>query len=467
MVLPRPIVPEYITVHLGRPDQAANNVTVPFPEYIKNVASSEIYPTWPEAAIRANIYAQLSYTLNRIYTEWYRSQGYDFDITNSTQFDHSYVYGRDIFENISNIVDEIFDSYIRRQGQVSPYISPYCDGVNTQCNGLSQWGTVELAEQGMSSIDILKYYYGDDIELVVNVPVVGGIESYPGYPLRRGDFNSNVTLIQTRLNRIAGNYPTIPKIYPVTGEFGVITESAVKKFQEIFNLPVDGIVGKGTWYRISYIYAVVRRLSEVESEGIQYGVESLQFPGELTLGETIRGVDILQYFLTVIAAFNPQIPTVEITGVYDQATANAVSAFQTYYGLPVTGTVDSVTWNTLYDEFIAITQVIPDTAGGFEIAPYGGTPLRQGSSGNQVYLMQEYLAAIADNYPEVSRPNITGIFDTETRNSVISFQRLLGIAQDGIVGPVTWDYIIDVFRSLLRLINPQIPQYPGYPLIVE
>ncbi len=157
MVLPRPIVPEYITVHLGRPDQSAKNVTVPFPEYIKNVASSEIYPTWPEAAIRANIYAQLSYTLNRIYTEWYRSQGYDFDITNSTQFDHSFVYGRDIFENISNIVDEIFDSYIRRQGQVSPYISPYCDGVYTQCNGLRQWGTVDLAEQGMSAIDILKY----------------------------------------------------------------------------------------------------------------------------------------------------------------------------------------------------------------------------------------------------------------------------------------------------------------------
>ena len=467
MVLPKPIVPEFITVHLGRPDDDAPNVTIPFPDYIKNVASSEIYPTWPESAIRANIYAQLSYTLNRIYTEWYRSQGYDFDITNSTQFDHSFIYGRDIFENISNIVDEIFDSYIRKQGQVSPYISPYCDGVRTQCDGLKQWGTVDLANQGMNSIEILQYYYGDDIELVTNVPVTGFAESYPGFVLQRGDFNPQVTLIQTRLNRIAGNYPTIPKIYPVNGEFGAITESAVKRFQEIFNLPVDGIVGKATWYRISYIYAVVRKLAEVESEGIQYGIESKQFPGVLALGETINGVNILQYFLTVISSFNPMIPAVEITGTFDQATENAVIAFQNQYGLPATGVVDKATWDAIYDEFIAMTQIIPETAGGFEIKPYGGVPLRQGSSGNDVYLMQEYLAAIADNYPEVSRPNITGIFDTETRNSVISFQRMLGITQDGIVGEVTWDYIIDVFTSLLRLINPNIPQYPGYPLNFE
>ncbi|MGI5824386.1 MAG: peptidoglycan-binding protein [Bacillota bacterium] len=464
MVLPRPIIPETITVHLGRPDSNAQNVTVPFIDYIKNVASSEIYPTWPESAIRANIYAQLSYTLNRIYTEWYRSQGYDFDITNSTQFDHSFIYGRDIFDNISNIVDEIFDSYIRRTGQVSPYISPYCDGVNTQCEGLSQWGTVALAEQGLNSFEILQHYYGDDIELVVDVPIAGDIESYPGTPLRRGDFNADVRLIQTRLNRIAGNYPNIPKIYPVSGEFDLITESAVRKFQEIFNLPVDGIVGKGTWYRISYIYSVVKKLAEVESEGIQYGLESLQFPDVLKEGDTIRGVDILQYFLMVNSLFNNFIPAPEITGIFDEATKNSVIAFQNYYGLPASGEVDAATWEKIYDVFIGNTQVIPDTVSGFEIAPYGGTPLRQGSSGDQVYLLQQYLTAIGEFYPQVSAPSQTGIFDSDTRNSVVSFQRMLGISPDGIVGQITWNYIIDVYRSLLRLINPQIPQYPGYPL---
>ena len=464
MVLPQPIVPEFITVHLGRPGDNANNVTVPFPDYIKNVASSEIYPTWPQSAIRANIYAQLSYTLNRIYTEWYRSQGYDFDITNSTQFDHSFNYGREIFSNISDIVDDIFDSYIRKAGQAAPFIAPYCDGVQTQCEGLSQWGTVSLAEQGLSSVEILEYYYGDDIEIVTNVPISGDVESYPGYPLRLGDFNSNVTLIQTRLNRIAGNYPTIPKIYPVNGEFGAITESAVRRFQEIFDLPVDGIVGKGTWYRLSYIYAVVRRLSELESEGIQYGVETLQFPGELKLGDTIRGVNILQYFLSVISLFNSQISQLEINGTFDQATENAVRSFQNFYGLPVNGVVDRATWDSIYDEFIAMTEVIPETAGGFEILPYGGIVLRQGSSGETVYVLQQYLAGISEYYPQVSRPNVTGIFDDSTRSSVESFQRLLGITPDGIVGEITWNYVIEIFRSLLRVINPQIPQYPGYPL---
>lgn len=466
MVLPQPIVPEFITVHLGRPNENANNVTVPFPDYIKNVASSEIYPTWPQSAITANIYAQLSYTLNRIYTEWYRSQGYNFDITNSTQFDHSFIYGRDIFSNISDIVDEIFDSYIRKKGQAAPFISPYCDGVQTQCEGLSQWGTVSLAEQGFNSVEILKYYYGNDIEIVTNVPISGNIESYPGYPLRLGDFNSNVTLIQTRLNRIAGNYPTIPKIYPVNGEFGAITESAVHRFQEVFDLNADGIVGKGTWYRLSYIYAVVRRLSELESEGIQYGVETLQYPGELKTGDNIAGVNILQYFLSVISLFNSQVPQPEITGIFDQATENSVSSFQRFYGLPVNGIVDKATWDRIYDEFISMSEVIPNTAGGFEILPYGGTVLRQGSTGDDVYLLQQYLAAISEYYPQVLKPNVTGIFDDSTRNSVESFQRLLGITPDGIVGKTTWDYIIEVFRSLLRLINPQIPQYPGYPLSI-
>ena len=197
-----PVIPENITVHLGRPTESARNVTVPFADYIKNVASSEIYPTWPENALRANILAQISFTLNRIYTEYYRSRGYDFDITNSTAFDQSFVYGRDIFENISQIVDEIFNEYVRRSGSVEPLFAVYCDGINVQCNGVSQWGSVELANQGLTPYEILQYYYGDGIELVTDVPVVGSITSYPGTPLRLGSNGDEVYFVQTRLNRI-------------------------------------------------------------------------------------------------------------------------------------------------------------------------------------------------------------------------------------------------------------------------
>ena len=198
-----PVIPETITVHLGTPSSSAENVTVSFADYIKNVASSEIYPTWPENAIRANIYAQISYALNRVYTEWYRARGYDFDITNSTAYDQSFVKGRNIFENISEIVDEIFNDYIRRQGFVEPLFATYCDGVEVSCDGLSQWGSVTLAEEGVIPYDILRNYYGDDIDLVFDAPVVNVIESYPGTPLRVGSSGDDVRRIQNQLNRIS------------------------------------------------------------------------------------------------------------------------------------------------------------------------------------------------------------------------------------------------------------------------
>ena len=231
-----PYIPEFITVHLGVPDSNAQNVTVSFPDYIKNVASSEIYPTWPESAIRANIYAQISFALNKIYTEFYRSQSYDFDITNVTAYDQSFVYGREVFENISQIVDEIFNSYISRRDTVIPLYAVYCDGINTTCDGLSQWGSVELANKGLGAYDILTNYYGDDIDLVTNVPVNSPQASLPPVLLSLGSVGNEVRTLQIRLNRISQNFPAIPKIYPIDGVFGEETERAVKKFQEIFNL---------------------------------------------------------------------------------------------------------------------------------------------------------------------------------------------------------------------------------------
>ena len=253
-LLNTPVIPEYITVHLGLPDQPAENVRVRFVDYIKNVASSEIYPNWPESAIRANILAQISYALNRVYTEYYRSKGYDFDITSTTQFDQKFIQNRDVFENISQIVDDIFNNYVIKRGTVQPYFTQYCNGTTSTCDGLSQWGTVDLAKRGMTPEEILREYYGDDIEIVMNAPVANVPQSYPGVPLRLGSVGENVRIIKRQLNRIADNYPAIPRIPDINGYFDKATEDAVRKFQSIFNLTVDGVIGKATWYKIKSIY---------------------------------------------------------------------------------------------------------------------------------------------------------------------------------------------------------------------
>ena len=343
-----PYIPRTITVHLGRPsDTGAENVTVPFPDYIKNVASSEIYPTWPDSALRANIYAQISFALNRYYTEWYRSRGYDFDITNSTQYDQAFVRGRDIFGNISDIVDDIFNSYVRRQGTIEPYFTEYCNGTTVTCPGLSQWGTVELANQGYTPYEILQSYYGDDIDIVQNAPVRTGTPSYPGYALQEGDAGNDVQRIQAQLNRISRNYPAIPKIYPVDGVFGKETTDAVREFQRIFGLTVDGVVGNATWYRIAFLYTSVKKLAELRSEGIALSDLPQQYEQVLREGDTGNNVRIIQYYLSVIAAFYDTVPDVAITGVFDEATKNAVIAFQNVFGLTPDGIVGRNTWRDI------------------------------------------------------------------------------------------------------------------------
>ncbi|MBQ3199917.1 MAG: peptidoglycan-binding protein [Firmicutes bacterium] len=465
MVLTAPYVPESIVVHLGYPDAPAANVTVSFLDYIKNVASSEVYPTWPEAALRANIYAQISFTLNRIFTEWYRSQGYDFDITNTTQYDHAFIYERNIFDTISLLVDEIFTTYIREIGQVAPFPAPYCDGRQTFCDGMLQWGTVDLANQGYNSIEILRYYYGDNIELVPNAPVMSYTPSYPGTPLDYGDFNNNVLIIQYQLNRIGQNYPAIPKIAPAVGDFNLVTLAAVRRFQSIFNLAVTGIVDEATWYEISYIYSVVKRLAELETEGVEYSSVSKILPTELSLGATGSGVELLQYFLSVIGLFNDTFPQVAQTGVYDAQTQQAVEALQQNNGLPVTGAVDKTTWDLIYDQFRGITFILPALLTTLPIVPFDGVLLSRGSTGERVELLQQYLNEIAETYPEVPTVAVEGVFGPQTQQAVQAFQRQFGLAADGVVGAQTWQMILDVYESTLRRVNPDVPQYPGYPLL--
>lgn len=360
-VVVTPSIPQYITVHLGPPDSNAENVTVSFPQYIKNVASSEIYPTWNESAIYANIYAQISYALNRVYTNFYRSRGYDFDITSSTTYDQKFIKGRTIFENINRIVDQIFTTYIRRIGRIEPLAAKYCNGTTVTCEGLSQWGSEYLARQGYNSIGILKYYYGDDIELVEDTPITDIQSLYPGYPLRRGDASDSVTIIQRELNTIGRNYPAIPRV-DVDGIFGESTERAVRTFQQIFGLTPDGVVGLATWNRLVTLYVGILRLAELDSVGVTIFGSSLDYPEALRLGDENDYVATLQYFLSILSEFYDTIPTVPITGYFGEVTRDAVIAFQREAGLVADGVVGRRTWDELYRAYdgVSNTVLIPD-----------------------------------------------------------------------------------------------------------
>ena len=348
-----PYIPQRITVHLGPPGVNAANVTVPFADYVKNVASSEIYPTWDESALRANILAIVSYALNRVYVEFYRSRGYDFDITNSTAYDQAFVNGRSYFENVSRLVDELFNDYLRRPGFVEPLAAKFCNGTTVTCEGLSQWGSQNLAQQGLTSDQILRNYYGN-IETVVNAPIRGITSSYPGTPLRVGSTGPEVVVVQVELNRIAQNYPAIPKIPEVDGIFGSRTEASVRAFQRIFGLTPDGIVGPGTWYELVRIYTAVTNLSELRSQGQQFYSISWEYPNSIYEGDTGDKVRHLQYMLSVLSAYIPQIPPLEVDGIFGTATRNAVLAAQRWFGLPQTGYVDAQTWDNIYDQFAGI-----------------------------------------------------------------------------------------------------------------
>lgn len=459
-----PIIPESITVHLGTPDSDAPNVTVPFIEYVANVASSEIYPTWPEEAIRANIYAQVSFALNRIYTEFYRSRGYDFDITNSTAFDQSFVNGRDLFENVQEIAGELFNSYLARQGNVEPLFAQYCDGVEVSCNGLSQWGSVELARQGLTPYEILQYYYGDNINIVSNAPVSGLTSSSPVRPLRLGSGGDEVRTLQLRLNRISDNYPSIPKIALPDGVFSFDTEAAVRRFQEIFGLTPDGIVGNATWYRIQFLYNAVKRLNELNSEGITLSEVTQQFPGATVLGDSGEAVTNIQYLLAYLAQFYSEIPPVSLDGLYGPATEAAVRAFQTLFELPVTGEVDLLTWDALYRTYQGFIQTVPFKYFEGRLYPYPGVPLRLGSESEVVRLLQEYINYISAFYPQIPSVTVTGYFGPRTQESVIAIQRMEGLTPNGTVGAATWNAISSLYSDLYLGNRLSEGQYPGYDI---
>lgn len=460
-----PRIPENIVIHLGAPDSDAQNVTEKFSDYIKNVASSEIYPTWPEAALRANVLAQISVALNRVYTEFYRSQGYDFDITSSIAHDQSYVYQRDIFSNVARIVDEIFDSYLKRRGAVEPLYAQFCDGVEVSCAGLSQWGSVELANRGLDYFEILRNYYGDDIELVTDVPVENIEGTAPPLDLGSGDTGNEVQSIQLRLNRISSNFPAIPKIYPADGFFGRSTEDAVRKFQEVFGLAADGIVGRATWYRIQYVYNAVKRLFELESEGLRISELPTAYPGVLSLGVSSPGVFTLQYYLAYIALFVPSVLEADVDGTFGEGTRNSVLSFQRTYMLEETGEVDLITWSRIestYRSFVAESQYEFDEG---LILPFPGRVLSEGVEGNDVRAVQEYLNYISNTYTSIPKVTPDGAFGPSTARQVAAFINEFGLPGDKErVTALVWNAIINVYDDLYVGNRVNEGQFPGYGL---
>lgn len=394
-IIVTPYIPTNITVHLGTPDSQAENVTVSFRDYIKNVACSEIYPTWRLSALRANILAQVSFALNRVYTEFYPSQGYNFNITASTAYDQKFINGRNTFDNISTLVDDLFTTYLRRPGFAEPLAASFCNGTTSTCDGLSQWGSEAMAQQGYDSVAILRHYYGNNLELVANAPIQDIQYSYPGVPLRRGDVSPEVRVAQIMINRISVAYPAIPKIWPVDGIFGPITEDAVREVQQVFNLAVDGIVGKSTWYMLVHLYTGILRLSELVSLGQTYFYLDFDYQQSLQLGQRGESVSLLQYLLAVLAQFYLSIPDLTVDGIFGLETRAAVLALQQDAGLPQTGEVDEDTWDVIVDRFLGIDRMVLTNTQFF---PYQ-SPSSGEVTAQQIY---DYLAASPGQFPGFS-----------------------------------------------------------------
>ena len=446
MAVRYPIVPTNITVHLGPPDEAARDITIPFTDYISNVASSEIYPTWPRNSLIANIYVIISFAMNRIYNEWYRSKGYNFDITSSPKYDQTYTPNKATYENIDNIVDDIFNNYVVKGNQIQPYFTRYCDGRTTTCDGLSQWGTVTLANQGKTPLEILKYYYGNDINIKYDAPVGDATIGYPGYEVGPGSAGNPVLLIQRDLRRIRQNYPAIPDIKTTLGIYDTETEDAIRKFQQIFDLPVTGIVDKATWYKIKYIYTSVKKLSDLYSEGLTENDVTFLYTDKLEYGDTGIEVEYLHYFLDAIAFLDKDIPRLPTNSIYNNNTITMVKAFQEKYKLPVTGIFTYTDWQLLKKVYKNILTSFPREYQDYVNELYPDYFLMKGMTGEDVRRFQKFLLKICKYDKSIPGVRVNGVFDELTEKSVYKLQSDYGFDLNGVVGPLLWRKVVELSK---------------------
>ena len=370
------------------------------------------------------------------------------------------MHGRTVFDVMVKITNDIFNTYLRKTGTVNPYYAEYCDGKSVTCPGLKQWGTVTLANQGRTALQILRYYYGSDIEIVRTSNIQSIPQSYPGSPLRQGDSGTAVFTLQRQLNRIAKDYPFLGKL-TVDGVFGSKMTATVKAFQKQFGLTADGVVGRQTWYKISYIYVSVKDLAELTSEGeTSSGTLSDGTWGGTTLrtGSTGSSVEQLQFWLNTLAQYDAAIPSVTVDGVFGSGTANAVRAFQRKYGLTVDGVVGRATWTEVYDQFRSI-----QSDNGTPNA-YPGTALREGSSGQNVRLVQFWLKIARTMYTSLSNVTVDGRFGSATTAAVKRFQAYFGLTRDGVVGRTTWNKLYEVYNDIAnKLLSSSLRpgEYPG------
>ena len=446
MAVRYPVVPNRITVHLGAPDANARDITISFVDYITNVASSELYPTWPRNCLIANIYAIISFAMNRIYNEWYRSKGYNFDITSSSLYDQSFVENRNIYENIENIVEEIFDNYIVKGNQIQPYFTRYCDGRKTTCDGLSQWGSVSLANQGKTPLQILQYYYGKDISIFEDAPVGDNTQGYPGYEIGLGSVGNPVLAIQRDLRRIRKNYPAIPDIQNNLGIYDEDTVNAVKEFQKIFDLPATGVVNKATWYKIKYVYTSVKKLSDLYSEGLTEDEVTFLYTDQLKYGDTGIEVEYVHYYLDALAFFDQDIPRLPTNSIYNNNTIAMVKAFQSKYQLPVTGIFTYSDWQVLKNQYNQILKNIPIEYQDFANDLYPGYFLTRNMQGEDVRRLQKLLLLICKYDKSIPGVVVNGVFDELTEKSILKIQQDYGFDLNGIVGPLLWRRIVELTK---------------------
>ena len=403
--------------------------------------------SWPEEALRANIIAQVSLALNRIWTEWYPSRGYSFNITGSPGYDQAYVNGRTVFAVMERLTAELFNTFVQRSGDAEPYFTEYCDGKTVTCPGMKQWGTVDRAREGMNALQILRYYYGNRVQLVTTDNIAAIPSSYPGSPLRRGSTGTNVRILQKQLSRIAKDYPSFGKP-AVTGTFDEATENSVKKFQKQFSLTADGVVGRPTWNKVSFIYVSVKDLAELTSEGeTAEGTQSAGgWPGTvLRRGSTGSSVEQVQFWLRLAADNYSALRTVTVDGIYGAATVSAVEAFQTLFGLTPDGVVGRSTWNKLKEVGLAVANKIVAA----NVAPgQFTTTTRAGSSGTAVRAVQYYLRRLAAYYSDVPRVAVDGKFGAATTRAVKAWQSRAGLTVDGVVGRLTFQSLYDAAQAL-------------------
>jgi peptidoglycan hydrolase-like protein with peptidoglycan-binding domain len=441
------VIPDYIIIHLGAPASNAQNVRARFIDYIKNAASHEVYDTWPEDALEANILCIISFTLNRIGSKWYTGRGYSFDITNNTRYDQAFVYNGDIGGNISRIVDRVFNQYIRLPGHKEPYFAAYCSDPHSECPGrLSQWGTVTLAQSGMDALRIIRDFYPADAEIAQTFNFAGISVPYPGHELDTGYDSADVGTIKSWLNRIGANFPNIPSISNTDNNvFDAQTAEAVRAFQRTFNLNASGVADKVTWYKIAQIDGAVNQLDELvnESESVDIGAV---LPA-VALREGARGPDVaaLQFLLNYLSEFYYSIPPVIENAVFDTRTKTSVVMFQNLIGTTADGVVGPMTWQLILNAYkgIKLNVAVPQAAGPeHESSLYPGCPLKNGSGGSAVLSLQKMLNHLSEYYPQIPKLAEDGRFGNLTRSAVFTFQNIFSLTADGVADSETWSELI-------------------------